>query len=60
MEMQDRIIELREYYGWTQEKLSLKLDVSIHTIKSWEYGRRTPNRFIMDKLNKLFAKAGIL
>lgn len=60
-QMKEKIKELLQTPEWSQEKLSLRLNVSINTVKSWT--RKTnpniPNKWITPELEKLFDKAGI-
>jgi DNA-binding transcriptional regulator YiaG len=36
------IIALRRFVGLTQQKFSEALGISVHTLRNWEQGRRTP------------------
>ncbi len=36
------IIALRRFAGLTQEELSEALSISVHTLRNWEQGRRSP------------------
>lgn len=49
-----RIKELRKEFGWTQNELANKINVSQQTIGSWEVGRAEPNNETLSKLSKLF------
>ena len=38
----DDIILLRRFVGMTQEQFAGALGISVHTLRNWEQGRRTP------------------
>lgn len=57
--MKEKLKELRYFYGWTQEDLSLKIDASLNSVKNWECGRSNPGIRWQKKLHDLFKKAGI-
>ena len=38
----DDIIALRRFTGLTQEQFATALAISVHTLRNWEQGRRTP------------------
>jgi len=38
----DDIIALRRFTGLTQEEFAKALAISVHTLRNWEQGRRTP------------------
>lgn len=57
--MKEKIRELREHYGWTQERLSWKMNVSLNTVKSWESGRRNPSIEKRAIFRNMFKEAGI-
>jgi putative transcriptional regulator len=38
----DDIIALRRFTGLTQEQFAKALAISVHTLRNWEQGRRTP------------------
>lgn len=38
----DDIVALRHFAGLTQEEFARALAISVHTLRNWEQGRRTP------------------
>ena len=48
--MKERIIELREKKGWSQEELASKMTVDLETIANWEKGESSP---IVDQIVSL-------
>src|SRR5262249_9725901 len=38
----DDIVALRRFTGLTQEEFARSLAISVHTLRNWEQGRRTP------------------
>jgi putative transcriptional regulator len=36
------IVALRRFVGMTQEQFAVALGISVHTLRNWEQGRRTP------------------
>ena len=38
----DDIIALRRFTGLTQEQFATALAISVHTLRNWEQGRRSP------------------
>ena len=38
----DEIVALRRFVDMTQEQFARALGISIHTLRNWEQGRRTP------------------
>jgi DNA-binding transcriptional regulator YiaG len=38
----DDIVALRRFTGLTQEQFATALAISVHTLRNWEQGRRTP------------------
>lgn len=38
----DDIVALRRFTGLTQELFARALGISVHTLRNWEQGRRTP------------------
>lgn len=38
----DDIIALRRFTGLTQQEFAKALAISVHTLRNWEQGRRTP------------------
>lgn len=52
--MNNRIKEFREKFGYTQDDLAQKLDVSRQTIISLEKGKYNPSIILAFRLAKLF------
>lgn len=52
--MRNRIRELREKWGMTQEELGIKVGVSRQTIISLERGRYNPSIMLAYRLSKVF------
>ena len=38
----DDIAALRRFVGLTQEEFAQAMEISVHTLRNWEQGRRTP------------------
>ena len=38
----DDIVALRRFTGLTQDQFARALGISVHTLRNWEQGRRTP------------------
>ena len=38
----DDVVSLRSFVGMTQEQFAVALGISVHTLRNWEQGRRTP------------------
>jgi putative transcriptional regulator len=36
------VVALRRFVGLTQEQFALALGISVHTLRNWEQGRRSP------------------
>jgi putative transcriptional regulator len=54
--LKNQIKELREEYGFTQQYLAEKVNVSRQTIISLENGKYNPSIFLAYKIAKLFSK----
>ena len=39
----DDVAALRRFTGLTQDRFALALGISVHTLRNWEQGRRTPD-----------------
>lgn len=52
----DKLRELREAAGWTQEELAHRLGVRRQAIIKWESGEQSPR---MDRLNKIADVFGV-
>ena len=59
--MKERIKQLISLPEWNQQRLSIKLKVSINTVKSWtrKRGNKTPCKLIAIELEKIFEAVGI-
>jgi len=57
--LQEKLRELRNKKGWTQEELARKLDVSLSTVQRWEKKGGEPTRLARRELKKIFRSAGI-
>ena len=42
IEAEKDIVALRRFAGLTQEEFAEALGISVHTLRNWEQGRRTP------------------
>ena len=58
MSLSERLKELRKEIGLTQQELADKTGLSIHTINSYESGRREPNSKAMTTLENYFNVSG--
>lgn len=47
---------IREANHWTQEKLAQEIGVSFSTVNCWERGKRTPQPFLLKKLQEMAAQ----
>ncbi len=52
MKTADKLREVKAYWGWSLEDISLKLNVSLNTVKSWFRTKdpRNPNRWVSEKI----------
>ncbi len=57
--LREKVRELRNKKGWTQEELARKLDVSLSTVQRWEKKGGEPTRLARRELKKLFRSTGI-
>lgn len=55
----ERVKELRQKNGWTQEEMAQVIGVSLSTVQRWEKLGGRPTRLPRRELEKLFQKAGI-
>jgi len=53
----EKIVQIRKAAQMTQSKFADFLGISVHTIKSWESGRRTPGKLAGSVLHKLAKKS---
>ena len=56
MILADKIITLRKQYGWSQEELAEKLNISRQSVSKWESGTSIPD---LDKIIKLSGLFGV-
>ena len=54
MKISEKIIYLRKKNGWSQEQLSIKLDISRQAVYKWEAGISLPEIDKLKKLSKIF------
>lgn len=47
------IKKIRQALKLTQEGLAKRIDVSTHTIQSWEQGKRNPNKWVWKKIQEI-------
>ena len=59
IELQEKIKQLRQQKGWTQEETARNIGVSLSTVQRWEKQGGKPTRLARRELEKLFHKAGI-
>ncbi|MCH8863989.1 MAG: helix-turn-helix transcriptional regulator [Chloroflexi bacterium] len=57
--LQQKVKELREKKGWTQEDLAYKISVSLSTVQRWEKKGGEPTRLARRELRKMFLKNGV-
>lgn len=50
----ERLFEYRKFYGYSQEELSEKLNVSRQTISNWERGEASPDTESLIRLAKIY------
>jgi len=43
----------RKSLKWTQEQMARELDVSLSTLRNWEYGKYEPSKMAQEKIKKL-------
>ncbi len=58
--LKERIKELRQLMGWTQEDLAREIGISLSTIQRWEKQGSKINRLTRRELERLFRKAGVI
>lgn len=49
-----RLVELRNQTGLTQDQFCIQAGIPLATLKKWELGQRTPNLEGLSKLGKFF------
>ena len=54
MNLGDKILQLRQKNGLSQEQLGENVDVTRQTISNWELGETTPNPEQLKKMSKAF------
>lgn len=50
----DRLADIRSFHGDTQASLAGKLNVTRHTIASWEQGKSSPSHEMLVKICELY------
>jgi len=58
-QLREKVKELREQKGWSQEDLAREIDVSLSTIQRWEAKGAKPTRLARRELRRLFLEVGI-
>ncbi len=58
--LKEKVKELRNKNGWTQEELAQEICVTLSTVQRWEKQGGRPVRLLRRELIKLFRKDGIL
>ena len=58
--LKEKVKELRQLMGWTQEDLARETGVSLSTIQRWEKQGAKPSRLARRELEKLFRRAGVM
>ena len=58
--LKERVKELRQLMGWTQEDLAREIGISLSTIQRWEKQGSKINRLTRRELERLFRKAGVI
>ena len=53
MILSEKIIMLRKKYGWSQEELAERLDISRQSVCKWERGGSIPDRERMVGMSEL-------
>jgi putative transcriptional regulator len=56
----DDIVALRRFLGMTQQSFSNALGISIHTLRNWEQGRRSPEGPALALLRIVARHPGVL
>ena len=57
--IQEKIKNLRNKMGWSQEDLARQIDVSLSSVQRWELYKVKPSKFAQKELTKLFKRAGM-
>jgi DNA-binding transcriptional regulator YiaG len=52
----EEIIKLRNFLGWTQQKLADEICTTVQTVNRWENGHTQPLAIFKDKLKALQKK----
>ena len=58
-QLREKVRELRQKRGWTQEDLAREIGVSLSTVQRWERQGGKPTRLARRALKSLFQEAGI-
>ena len=54
MILSEKIIMLRKKYGWSQEELAERLDISRQSVSKWESGASIPDLERIVSMSQLF------
>ena len=57
--LREKVKELRQKRGWTQEDLARQIEVTLSTIQRWEKQGGRPTRLARRELAKLFQEVKI-
>ena len=58
-EFKQKVRQLRQIKGWTQEDMARQIHVSLSTIQRWESKGAKPVLHARRRLDRLFKKAGM-
>jgi Fic family protein len=56
MNIQEKLLKIMKFGGFTQNSLSRELGVSFPTVNSWIHNKSTPRSEVTEKINNLLAK----
>ena len=56
MILSEKIIMLRKKYGWSQEELAERLDISRQSVSKWESGASIPDLERIVSMSQLFCQ----
>lgn len=60
MILSEKIIMLRKKYGWSQEELAERLDISRQSVSKWESGASIPDLERIVGMSQLFGVTTLL
>ena len=58
-QFKEKVKELREKRGWSQEDLAREIEVSLSTIQRWEKKGSKPTRLARRELKRLFEEIAV-